>query len=54
MKIIKHILRFFIKILFPGSCPICDEVQEQMITGDGIPRICPDCERRLVRVSTLR
>lgn len=51
MKIIKHILRFIEKILFPGSCPICDEVQEQMITGDGVPRICPACEKQLVRVS---
>ena len=45
------ITKILIKLLFPGSCPVCGEVQEQLLTDDGIARICPDCEKKLKRVS---
>lgn len=41
---------FLTKLLFPGSCPICTEVQPQRITGDGVGGICPSCEKKLRRV----
>ena len=45
------IIQFLTKILFPGSCPVCGEVQEQMLTDDGIARICPACEKKVIRVT---
>ena len=45
------ILRFITKILFPGSCPVCGEVQEQLLTDDGVAHICPACEKKLTRVA---
>lgn len=44
------ILTFLNKLLFPGACPICGQVQEQRVTGDGVARICPDCEKKVRRV----
>ena len=46
------IIQFLIKLLFPGSCPICGEVQEQLLTDDGVAHICPTCEKKLIRVTT--
>lgn len=48
---LKNIIHFIIKILYPGSCPVCSEVQEQMLTDDGVARICPNCEKKLKRVT---
>lgn len=49
------IIQFLMKLLFPGCCPICGEVQEQLLvelfSDDGAARICPECEKKLVRVS---
>ena len=51
MKIIK----FMVKLLFPGCCPICGEVSEQLLvecfSKEQAAQICPDCEKKLVRVS---
>lgn len=44
------ILNFLTKLMFPGSCPVCGEVEPQYITGDGNAYICPACERKLQRV----
>ena len=46
------IIEFITKLLFPGTCPICNEVQEQLLTDDGVAHICPDCEKKLTRVTT--
>ena len=45
------LITFLTKLLFPGSCPICGEVEEQLLTDDGVADICPECEKKLVRVS---
>ncbi len=50
VKKLKKISDFTLRLLFPGACPICDEVEEQTVTGDGVPRICPACEARVRRV----
>lgn len=41
---------FLAKLLFPGACPICGEVQAQRLTGDGASRICSSCEKKVRRV----
>ena len=46
-----ELTKILIKLLFPGSCPVCGEVQEQLLTDDGVARICPACEKRLKRVA---
>ena len=51
MNIFKLIITFAQKLLFPASCPICGEVQEQLITDDGVAEICPDCEKKVKRVT---
>lgn len=51
MHIIKIITTFLMKLLYPATCPICDEVQEQLLTDDGIAEICPSCEKKLVRAA---
>lgn len=45
------IIRFLTKLLFPDSCPVCGEVQEQFLTDDCGTRVCPDCEKKLKRVA---
>ena len=45
------IKQFLMQLLFPCSCPFCGEVEDQLITGDGIARICPKCEKKLTRVT---
>ena len=47
-----NIIKFILKFLYPGTCPVCGEVQEQLVTDDGVARICPDCEKKLKRVAT--
>lgn len=37
------------RILYPGRCVICDEVQPQRLLSDS-PGICPECEKKLHRV----
>ena len=32
-------------------CPVCGEVQEQLLTDDGVADICPACEKKLKRVA---
>ena len=44
------IITFITKLLFPSSCPICGEVEEQLLTGDGVAQFCPQREKKLVRV----
>lgn len=41
---------FLAKLLFPGSCPVCGEIEPQHLIGDGIAHICPACEKKLQRV----
>ncbi|MDD6038579.1 MAG: ComF family protein [bacterium] len=38
------------QLLYPSTCPICDEVQTQTILGDNRPGICPACEKKVFRV----
>lgn len=45
------ILQFLAKLLYPDSCPVCGEVQEQLLTGGSAARICPDCEKKVKRVA---
>ncbi len=44
-------IKFLTKLLFPGACPICGEVQEQCVTGEDAARICPSCEKMVRRVA---
>ena len=48
MRMIRHLL----KLLYPPVCPICDGVGEQMLTDDGVGRICEDCAKKLPRVES--
>lgn len=41
---------FLTRFLYPDSCPVCGEVQEQLLTDDSAARICPDCEKKVKRV----
>lgn len=49
---IRQILQTITKILYPPVCPVCGEVRPQMLTDDGTGRICPSCERRIIRVQS--
>lgn len=46
----KIIADTMVKILYPPVCPVCGEVQPQMLTDDGIGRICEPCKKRVQRV----
>lgn len=45
-----YITNFLTRLLFPGSCPICGEVEPQRMLGNGTAHICPACEKKLLRV----
>lgn len=47
-----NVKQILVKLLYPDSCPICGEVQGQMLSDDGAVRICPACEKRLTRVAS--
>ena len=43
-------IQFLTRLLYPDRCPVCGEVQEQLLAGDSAMRICPECEKKLKRV----
>ncbi len=49
---IKTIAKTITKILYPPVCPICNEVQPQMLTDDGTGQICSGCRAHIRRVES--
>lgn len=47
-----NVKQTLLKVLYPDCCPVCGEVQEQMLSDDGAIRICPACEKKLIRVAS--
>lgn len=47
-----NVKQILMKLLYPICCPVCGEVQEQMLTDEGAACICPACEKKLIRVAS--
>jgi len=49
-KILKNAMDGVLQMLYPRRCPVCDCVLTETSFKEIVPRVCPECENKLVYV----